>query len=359
MLVGEALEDALGEGRFPASRCPGDENGRAVGIEPDFFALRVRPDEDRVARQPGFEIGEIAGDQLVDQLDDAVAIPGGSDPIGPLLHERQRVGDRHAALAEPEKGVVVLGVAHADAVVRREPQLEQRGVQAGRLVRARRQDHDRALVEDDLQLEAEIADRVEDDAFIGLPRRDEGVPDGQRGDLAGAKRLHEVGARRLAENLVLAARGTVEDSAVLGDDPIEEIDRREDVEEILELPPCGEDELAPRVAKALERRERLDADLSIARERSVEIAGQDEIAHGPSTTLWSQRACHRARTWNRRITGVLTRISLPPTVRHTGAGKNDQGTYVVISKVRAHCFDVFAKGDGRFPRRCRNYPIWL
>src|SRR5262249_47725291 len=108
---------------------------------------------------------------------------------------------------------------------------------------------------------------------------------------------------------------------------IEEIDRREDVEEILELPPCGEDELAPRVAKALERRERLAADFSIARERTVEIAGQDEIAHGSSTTLLPQRACHRARMWNRRITGVLRRMSLRPAVRHTRAGKNNQGTY--------------------------------
>ena len=151
-----------------------------------------------MARQPIFQIGQVVGDELVDQLDAALAIPAGRDPIGPLLDQRQRIGDRDAAFTDPDERMVVLGVTHAHAVVRRQPQLEQRGFQAGGLVRARRQDHDRALVENDLQLEPEITDRLEHRALIRLPGRHDAMPHGQRRDPAGAQRFHELRGRGLA-----------------------------------------------------------------------------------------------------------------------------------------------------------------
>ena len=87
---------------------------------------------------------------------------------------------------------------------------------------------------------------------------------------------------------MLAVRGAVEQSPVLGDHAIEELDRREDLEQILELPARDKDELPPRVAKPLKGRECLLADHSIARQRAVVIAGQDEITHGYLRSLGPQ-----------------------------------------------------------------------
>ena len=55
-----------------------------------------------------------------------------------------------AALVELEQRVVVLGIADRGDVVRRQPALDERGRQAGRLVAAARQHHHGALVEDHL-----------------------------------------------------------------------------------------------------------------------------------------------------------------------------------------------------------------
>ena len=87
--------------------------------------------------------------------------PAARDHVGGLLEAGQRVGDRDRAPAERQEGVVVLRVADADDVVRRQTQLVERGGQARRLVDAGRQHHDGALVEDDLQLQAQLADRLE------------------------------------------------------------------------------------------------------------------------------------------------------------------------------------------------------
>jgi hypothetical protein len=87
---------------------------------------------------------------------------------------------------------------------------------------------------------------------------------------------------------VLAVRGAIQHAAVLGDHAIEELDRREDLEQILELPARDKDELPPRIAEPLEGRECLLTDDSIARQRAVVIAGQDEITHGYLRSLGPQ-----------------------------------------------------------------------
>ena len=54
--------------------------------------------------------------------------------VGTLLDGIQRVGDRNAALAHREKGVVILGITDAHNVVRREGELLERGLEPARLV---------------------------------------------------------------------------------------------------------------------------------------------------------------------------------------------------------------------------------
>jgi len=106
------------------------------------------------------------------------------------------------------------------------------------------------------------------------------VTDGKGGDAAATKRLHELRGGSLPERLVLSVRGAVQESAVLGHHAIEDVDSREDPLQIFDFPPRDEDELPAGVPQPLEGRERLVADASIGGHRSVEITGQDKIAHG-------------------------------------------------------------------------------
>ena len=114
----------------------------------------------------------------IDQLDDPPPRLCFVTNIGPLLERRQGVGHRGGAPAEAEERVVVLGVADADDVVRGEVQLLERGGQAGRLVHARGQHHDRPFVEDDLPLQAQLVDGIEDGALVRLDRGDDRAPHG-------------------------------------------------------------------------------------------------------------------------------------------------------------------------------------
>src|SRR5690606_32988573 len=103
------------------------------------------------------------------------AMIAGRDEIRLVLDGRQRVRDGRGELAEPQERVVILGVADADDVVRRDREALERSLEAGRLVDAGRQDHDRALVEYDLQLEPVVADRLEHRRRMRLPGRDDGL----------------------------------------------------------------------------------------------------------------------------------------------------------------------------------------
>jgi len=116
----------------------------------------------------------------------------------------QGVGDGDAQLALGEEGVVVFGVSAGDAIARRQSERVQRSGQPGTFVDAARQHHHRALVEDDLQLQAQVADLVEDFLFVRLARRDDDAPSGQRIDPVAPQRLVELWRRRLGQEPFLA-----------------------------------------------------------------------------------------------------------------------------------------------------------
>ena len=103
--------------------------------------------------------------------------------------------------------MIVLGVTDADHVVRRQPALDQRAGQSARFVHARRQDHHRTLVEHDVQLEAELAHRLQHDLLHRLPRGDNAAANRQRlhATLAQA-RDERLGRRRGKHGLAAGAR---------------------------------------------------------------------------------------------------------------------------------------------------------
>ena len=88
--------------------------------------------------------------------------------------------------------MIVLRIAHPDDLVRGEPDLAQGRLKTAALVHAGRQHHDRVAVEDDLKLQAQVADRLED--------RDLVWPSGRHDRLAPDDRFNPA-SRQLAHQL--------------------------------------------------------------------------------------------------------------------------------------------------------------
>jgi hypothetical protein len=160
-----------------------------------------------LSRRCADDIRQIALEQMVDQLPDALPPGSAGDQVGLGPDALERVRDRDGAAAHGEERVVVLRVADGDHVVRRQTTLDQRRGEAARLVDTRGQDHDRALVEDDLQLEAEPANRLQHDVLHRLPAGDDSAANRQRMHAALAQPPHERLGRRRRERGLAASTG--------------------------------------------------------------------------------------------------------------------------------------------------------
>jgi hypothetical protein len=167
LALGQLLEDGRRHGGLARARWPRDEQDAVVGRQPEVGARHRMAEDDVMPRQARRQLRQIGRDHPVDQLGDAGAVIGRRDEIHARLDAVERVGDRDGALARRQEGMVVLGVADADDVVRRQMEVRERALEAGGLVHARRQHHDGALVEDHLELEAEVADGGEHRRVVG------------------------------------------------------------------------------------------------------------------------------------------------------------------------------------------------
>ena len=92
-----------------------------------------------------------------------------------------------------------------------------------------------------------------------LDRGDDAAPHRQRADPSLPDRLDQRGRRRLAQQLLLATHRTVQQCAVLGDHPLEQVDPREDAQQLVELPPGDQNQPPPRVAESLQGRQGFDS----------------------------------------------------------------------------------------------------
>ena len=168
-----------------------------------------------------------------------------------------------------------------DDVVRGEPQLLERLHEPGRLVDSRRQDHDRALVEDHLQLEAQLADGLEHDLLVRRQGGHDGPPHGERRDARGPQRLDQRrrwglapaappracrggrGARRSPPRRGRTARAT-------GSRRFMSSSRR----------PVTRSRRPPRGTQEAQRRERLLGHHAVLGHGPVVVAREGEVAHG-------------------------------------------------------------------------------
>src|SRR5690606_37263354 len=109
-------------------------------------------------------------------------------------------------------------------LVRRDTELLERNLEPRCLAHTGGQDHHGPLVEDDLKLEAEVADDVEHRLLVLLRRRNDDPPLRQRRDTPLLEPLDEDPRRRLAEDTLAAVGGVVDHGAVLRDDPVENLE---------------------------------------------------------------------------------------------------------------------------------------
>ena len=151
--------------------------------------------QDLVPSQQAGAAGEIVGQYFADQLGYTRAVIRLEHHVGGLLDGGQGVGHGCRAFADAQEGMIVLGVADAHGVVQRDVELFQRRLETGRLVHAARQHHHGALVEDHLQLEAQIADRFQHHFFIGLPGGDDAPTHGNSFHATALQFLDETRAR--------------------------------------------------------------------------------------------------------------------------------------------------------------------
>src|SRR5690606_26133055 len=70
-----------------------------------------------------------------------------------------------------EESLIVLGIPDPDRIVRREAQNAEGFAESRGFVDAGREDHYRALVEDNLQFQSHVADGVKDGGFVGNAAR--------------------------------------------------------------------------------------------------------------------------------------------------------------------------------------------
>src|ERR1035438_503595 len=91
--------------------------------------------------------------------------------ISALLQRSESICNRNRATALGQESMIVFGVAQSNDIVGRKPQFGHGGLKPGSFVYAGGQYHHRSFVEYDLKLEAEIANGIQYDILMRLPRR--------------------------------------------------------------------------------------------------------------------------------------------------------------------------------------------
>src|SRR5438309_3921419 len=163
----EPLEQPDHGGGFSAARRPGDYQTGVAGIDGNLRAIRRSSEENRLAHQAVSHPPKVIQQQPINNFLDSPAVGSAGDMVSPLSQGWNGVGYGDAALAGAEQGVVIFGVADGDGVVMGDAHFGKRGEQAGALIDAGGQNHDRALVIDDLKFQSEFANDGENLGVLG------------------------------------------------------------------------------------------------------------------------------------------------------------------------------------------------
>ncbi len=269
--VGLALPGAAADGDVELRAGQRDRLAAVVGAQRDLPAA-------------GIQVHPAGQQRSQQQVGHPLAVRQRQDHVGVRAEGADRVGDGHPDLAGIQQAVVVLGVADADRVVRRQAQIAERLAQAGALGHPGRQDHQLAPVADEPAVQAELADRRQRGRLVGGGAGDYHLP-AAVGDPAAGQR----GADRAADRGGQQADAAVGDQqgAVLGDDRVDVIvDLREHGAQLAHDPPGNQDQPDPAGPRLGERGQRGGRDQAIS-QGAVEVEGHrpevadPAICHGP------------------------------------------------------------------------------
>jgi hypothetical protein len=239
-----------------------------------LVAYRGNSQRNVMANQARFAPGQIAGDDLFDQLRYTGAVIGSQHDVGAVLQRRQRIGNGGRAFAHAQKRMIVFRIAYADGIVCRYSDLAQRRRQAARLGDAGGQHHDGALVEDDLQLQAQVANDFEYRGLVRLPGRNDDPAHRDGMDLPRDEHIDEDLRRTLRQYLLFSARRPVNERAVLGDDALEQVQPREHPPQVIHFATRNEDQFAAAISQALQGANRRLIDAPVMRDGAVVVAAK-------------------------------------------------------------------------------------
>ena len=187
---------------------------------------------------------------------DAARLGRRGHPVGPLLERRQGVCDGDGSTRRGEKGVVVLGVADADGVVRREPQLRQRRSRPVALLTPDGSTITAPLLK--MTCSSSPRSRITSSTAVSCGSQVATMTWPTESGRCRAARSASTNSSAAARRARRAAvGGRVEQRAVLGDDALEELDCGKDREQLVELAAGDEHELAACLLEFFQRLGRL------------------------------------------------------------------------------------------------------
>ena len=251
-------------------------------MQPDLLSFYIVSEGRGLPLDSRRDLGQIAVEKPLDRLDHPRPARGVCHDIGVRLDYRQRVGDRDGAAAGPQERMIVFCVADPDDIERRQAQPRERGGQAARLVDPGREHHHRPLVEDDLQFQPEVANCLEHDGFIRLPRCDDAAADRERRHFAALQLFDEERRWSLSERDLLPRRRVDEERPVLEHGEIEQVEIGKHPSQIRQLPPADEDQLTAGLLQQAQRLEGRLRDDAVFGERAVVVGRErDEIHPSP------------------------------------------------------------------------------
>jgi len=174
--------------------------------------------------------------------------------------------------------MIVLRISNSHDAPARKPQVSQRGGKAGTLVNPAGQDHYRFLVKDDLQAEVQIPDRLKGGCIMRSHRGHNAPSHGKRNPLF-AQSGNEFGRGGRTQESLLARCRVVKQSAILGNDPIEEVEARKHSSQAGKFAAGYQYHLSSRLARPFQPSQSVPADPSIAGQSSVVIRGYRPKSH--------------------------------------------------------------------------------
>src|SRR6266566_1504406 len=114
------------------------------------------------------------------------------------------------------------------------------------------ENHDRALVEDDLQFQAEITNQLDGRLLMRPPRGDDHPADGYPLGASFDELLPELVGRPMSKRPFFACGWAIQQGAVFRHNTVEKIDSRENFDQIVQFPPGNENEFAAGFTDLLE-----------------------------------------------------------------------------------------------------------